>query len=75
MPLPICVPCKKQMTVVQNDFPICDGEVAGFPSTVWIGDLYECPVCKTQIVTGLGSGLANPESADFWKSKALQFER
>jgi len=54
---PICVKCKREMRVAQNEFLVKDKAKGVFPSTVWWGDLYECPDCGAQIVTGFGKGM------------------
>ena len=45
---PMCVPCKEHMTCEKNDAPVLHG------SGVLLGDLYGCPSCGHQIVTGFG---------------------
>lgn len=51
--LPICVPCKVQMKVRKNgvDLELMAGSN---PYQIWSGDLYECPRCSVQIVSGFG---------------------
>lgn len=48
---PICVPCRKEMQCKKNDYLFSPDE-----SVVWAGDMYECPKCKAQIITGFGKG-------------------
>lgn len=55
-PTPICAPCERAMRCVQNDLPVKDKASEGFPATVWLGDVYGCPECDAQIVTGFGRG-------------------
>lgn len=45
---PICVPCAREMRCKKNDYLFSDTEA----SYVWAGDMFECPQCKAQIVTG-----------------------
>jgi len=39
---------------MQNDKMVNDVTAAGFESTYWRGDLFECPVCGAEIVVGFG---------------------
>ena len=57
MPLPICTTCKQQMVVKKNDVPVKDREHSGFASTIWRGDLFECPKCHIEIISNFGSAL------------------
>ncbi len=70
---PVCVPCGREMYPAKNEFLVKDKAVGNFPSTVWQGDLYKCPRCQAQIVTGFGQGMqiASGPSLD----KAVEFER
>jgi hypothetical protein len=54
---PICARCRREMLPVKNEFMVKDKPEGGFPSTYWYGDLYECPECKAQVVTGFGKGI------------------
>lgn len=57
---PICNRCKRLMPCVRNEVPVKDEATEKFPSTVRYGDLYECPGCGHQIVTGFGQPLESP---------------
>lgn len=46
---PVCWKCKLEMHCKQNDFRV---DIECFLSR--LGDLYECPECHCQIVTGFG---------------------
>ena len=54
MPRPICVKCHVEMRCRKNNFPVHDPAVGDFPSTYWLGDLFACPGCGTQIITDFG---------------------
>ena len=61
---PICCRCRVTMRCVRNDFPVRDGAFGNFPSTYYSGDLWKCPHCEAEIVTGLGRGsLEGPADA------------
>lgn len=63
MPAPICVKCRVQFRCQKNDAMVNDVSAGNFPSSYWMGDLFECPVCHTEIVTGFG----RPMSAELWE--------
>jgi len=52
MPAPICAKCNQEMRCVKNRQLVHDPKVGDFSETFWIGDKYECPICKSEIVTG-----------------------
>lgn len=52
---PICVKCRVEMRCAKNAFVVRDAPSGPFPSTYWKGDLFECPMCGAQIVTGFGT--------------------
>ena len=56
---PICVNCKQEYQCKKNDQVVNDKAVAGgvFPETFWLGDLWQCPACKHQVVTGRGKSV------------------
>ena len=65
---PICMQCKVQMSCMDNDFPIRDAPKGNFPSTLWLGDLWKCPKCSVEMVTGFGRGRItdeHPEATQF----------
>ncbi len=49
---PICVPCAVTMRCAKNSYVVADPE----PSTFYYADMYECPNCGAQVVTGFGQG-------------------
>ena len=69
MPLPICAKCRRQMQKIKQQ-PIKDRPISGFESSVWVGDLFECPECETQIITEFGIGLTGGQ-AEVWLDKAI----
>ncbi len=54
MPAPICVKCQVEMRCEKNDRLVNDVRAADFPPTYWLGDLFRCPKCHTEIVVGFG---------------------
>lgn len=85
MPKPICVPCQRFFRVKKNGFgvtemmPMKDGAKPGketpelwTPYKLWVGDLWECEGCNTQIVVGIPSTPVaehfQPEFMD-WRAK------
>jgi len=67
---PICVKCAREMIPAENEYLVRDKATKGFPSTFRYGDLYECPDCGHQIVTGFGQPLKHDPKED-----ALDFTR
>ena len=72
---PICVKCerfyrpKRNGTSFIEGKPNHNGAPAGTvgegqwaPYKLWMGDLWECPTCKSQIIVGIG---LNPISEDY----------
>ena len=57
MSRPICVNCKKEYQCKKNEQVVNDKAFGAFPATFWMGDLWECPTCKHQVVTGRGKTL------------------
>ena len=51
---PICVKCQREMIPTKNEVLVKDKAVGEFPATMRYGDLYECPECGAEIVTGFG---------------------
>jgi len=74
MPTPICVKCRMQMRCVKNDYLVRDGE-AGFGSTYWVGDEYDCPGCGLGIVTGFGKPLTrHPGGVTYGEALEFRYE-
>lgn len=75
---PICVHCHRFFKPKQNGFYFTEGMPEGGakpgleeadhwkPYKIWVGDLYECDGCGTQIIAGFGRGpLAEHYEPDF----------
>jgi len=60
---PICMKCKIVMRCKKNEIVVKDPEAGGFPSTYWIGDLWECPTCGAEIATGFGKPITHERAA------------
>lgn len=89
---PICVPCQRYFKPKKNDFwftesmPAVDEATPGKespehwkPYKIWAADLYECPGCKAQILSGFArEPLREHYELDFKdmrvKLKATQFQ-
>jgi hypothetical protein len=64
---PICVPCERFMRPKRNGYHFLEGMPDGTnekqaigkgadgwsPYKLWVGDLWECPTCKHQLVSGV----------------------
>jgi len=74
---PICIKCRTQMRVYENEFLVKDKPAEGpggcvYPPAVWSGDAYECPVCGTKIATGFGAPIVGARASRFGKA-AMEF--
>ena len=54
---PICIKCKKEYQCKKNEQVGNDKAVGSFPETYWMGDLWKCPTCGHEVVTGRGKSL------------------
>ena len=64
-PIPICFKCRVEMRCEKNSQMVHDPEAGGFPSTYWVGDVFKCPECSSQVVVGFSkSGFSKEE----WES-------
>jgi hypothetical protein len=66
---PICVPCARFYRPKRNGVYLCEGMPHGpewdgqigrdspgwLPYKIWLGDLWECPNCHSQIISGVGA--------------------
>jgi hypothetical protein len=52
---PVCVPCKREYRIEKNEVAVeqLDNDRA---FKLWSGDLWQCPSCEHQLVTGFGRG-------------------
>ena len=60
---PVCAPCQVEMHPERNGVGVLDMASFG-PCDLWDADLWECPKCGHQIVSGFG---ANPVSSHYLK--------
>jgi predicted RNA-binding Zn-ribbon protein involved in translation (DUF1610 family) len=74
MPAPICVPCRREMRCKQNEVMVNDPPSPGFPATYWYGDVFKCPRCGHEIVTGFGVGMAHEDLTPNECGRSLLFE-
>lgn len=70
MKRPICVKCQTGFRNIKSGIKVIDiFSCPPKPYKIWLADLFECPICKTQIVSGFGQ---NPISQhyetdfDYW---------
>ena len=52
MLIPICKNCRVEMQCEKNAQMVNDPESGPFPSTYWVGDVFKCPSCFNEIITG-----------------------
>jgi len=58
MKRPICVKCQTEFRNIKSGIAVIDMfSDPPEPYQVWLADLFECPTCKTQIVSGFGDRL------------------
>lgn len=53
MKRPICVKCKVQMRPAKTGVDV-ELMTGAEPYQIWMGDLFRCPGCNIEIVTGFG---------------------
>ena len=64
---PICVPCQRMMRCRKNEFLFAEDKYDG---DIYSSDMFECEVCKTQILIGFG----REPVAQHWRDKE-QYDR
>ena len=52
--LPICWPCGLQMRPEKNGVAVIEMAYFG-PAAIWMSDLWKCPECGVEIVSGFGN--------------------
>lgn len=67
---PVCVQCRCEFRPEQNGFYIEEMAAGNRPYRLWYADLWECPGCRNQIVTGF----ANQPDACHWEEH-YQYKR
>ena len=50
----LCVACERWLHVVKNSVTVEEQLADGSPYKLWDADLYECPRCGFQIISGFG---------------------
>jgi len=67
MKRPICVKCETEFQPFKTGIAVVDMfSSPPEPYQIWLADLFECPVCKVQIVSGFADRpLARHFEADF----------
>jgi hypothetical protein len=54
MPQPACVPCERLMKCVQTGAFLEELKENGDPYKLWACDVFACPTCGREVVTGYG---------------------
>ena len=73
---PICVLCRCTMKCTKNEILVKDRPAEGYPSTYWSGDIFACPQCGQEIITGFGMPMPFPEGVpETAIDTALLFDR
>ena len=76
MKRPICVRCQTEFRNIKSGTAVIDMfSQPTEPYQVWRADLFECPMCKTQIVSGFAQEpLAEhyQDSFGYWLRKAIE---
>jgi hypothetical protein len=73
---PICVPCRRFFRMVRSGVAFEEGmpttDAVGTPTwkpyKLWLGDLWRCPTCKAETISGVGGG---PVAEHFQSDYAL----
>jgi|WetSurMetagenome_2_1015567.scaffolds.fasta_scaffold01396_22 hypothetical protein len=55
MPRPLCVKCQVEFKPERNDVVVDVLDGHGKSYQLWCADLWECPQCGNQIITGYGN--------------------
>ena len=61
MPNPICLLCRKEMKCEKNELIVHDQPEEDYPATYWMGDVFKCSECGSEIVIGFGRGLTEEQ--------------
>jgi len=66
MKRPICIKCETEFQQIKTGIAVVDMfSLPPKPYQIWLADLFECPVCKVQIVGGFAdSPLVRHSEAD-----------
>jgi hypothetical protein len=68
----MCVRCGVEFRPVRNDVYVIDLDAGGQESQIWNADLWQCPRCKAEIVSGFG---ALPMAEAFEKGRFDRFRQ
>jgi hypothetical protein len=66
---PICVKCRVSMACVKTGVDV-EAMAGDMPYQIWSGDLFECPSCKVEIVSGFGQ---QPVAEHFQEERFAKF--
>ena len=75
---PVCVRCETEMRPETNDTTVVERATFG-PYKVWLADVWKCPGCNVEIVSGFGTQPIRDDhyAADFkeWLGNFLRNSR
>jgi hypothetical protein len=66
---PICVKCQVSLKCIKTGVDV-EAMAADMPYQIWSGDLFECPSCHVEIVSGFGQ---QPVAEHFQKERYSKF--
>lgn len=76
MPRPICVKCEIEMRPKKNGVTVEEFTEEGLSYKLWMGDLWECPICQASVIVGFGArSLAEHWHTDYATARAAEAER
>lgn len=67
MPAPICVECQVECVCQKNEQLFHDVKTDEWPSTYWLGDVFECPCCKWRVAIGFGVNVNSQRMKQLWE--------
>ncbi len=72
MPSPVCAKCHVEMRCAKNDFIVEEMADTEFPYRVWFADLWRCPTCAAEVVTGFAPKPWGEHFQPDYSAKAVQ---
>jgi len=68
MPRPVCVKCQIQMRCEKNGVGLLELATPNRPYKIWSSDLFRCPVCGFEVLTGYSDNATHHSSEKFMKN-------
>ncbi len=72
--VPVCAKCRLQMRCKKNDFIVEEMADTTFPYRIWLTDLYACPSCGAEVVTGFAKQPWGEHFQPDYAAKAVQVD-